>query len=115
LERNFRNTTISAGYSFIFGGLTNNAAVASRDYVEYKKHPLGYWTSEKGKNMRKFFEEFAKKNKKDPLNLATWYTVTKRAITQTKVFTIRYSCHFSLFHFPPFFFSFVSSYGCILV
>eukprot|EP00026_Physarum_polycephalum_P003752 Phypoly_transcript_03766.p1 GENE.Phypoly_transcript_03766~~Phypoly_transcript_03766.p1 ORF type:complete len:436 (+),score=53.88 Phypoly_transcript_03766:986-2293(+) len=58
--------------------------LASRDYVEYKPHPVGYWTSEKGKNMRKFFEEFAKKSNKDPLSSTFWYNVTMRDIKQTK-------------------------------
>ena len=45
----------------------------------------GYWTAEKGKNMRRFLEDFAKKSRFDPLLADNWYNITKEDISRYKV------------------------------
>jgi hypothetical protein len=57
----------------------------SQRVVGFSAKKTGYWTSEKGKNMRKFLEDFAKKRKFDPLVAENWYNVSKEDISQYKV------------------------------
>lgn len=47
--------------------------------------PFGYWTTEKGKNMRKFFERFAKSRDSDPLLPETWYSIVRSDILPEQV------------------------------
>jgi hypothetical protein len=48
-----------------------------------KRH--GYWTAEKGKNMRLFLEEFARQRNFDPLVAESWYAISKEDLSQYKV------------------------------
>lgn len=45
----------------------------------------GHWVKGKGKNMRKFFESFARDRGMDPLLPQTWYTTPQILITDTEV------------------------------
>eukprot|EP00026_Physarum_polycephalum_P003873 Phypoly_transcript_03889.p1 GENE.Phypoly_transcript_03889~~Phypoly_transcript_03889.p1 ORF type:complete len:768 (+),score=139.06 Phypoly_transcript_03889:1-2304(+) len=47
-------------------------------------HPFGYWTSERRKNLRKFFENFAKSFQMDPLLSETWYTIPLTKLKDVK-------------------------------
>jgi hypothetical protein len=72
-----------------------------------------YWISGNGKNMRRFFEDFAKRRNFDPLVPENWYLVDKSDILEEKVlfflfFFLSFSFPFSLsstsfllFAFPP--------------
>lgn len=42
--------------------------------------PIGYWTSEKGRNMREFFENIARRRNLDPLVADTWYSISRSEI-----------------------------------
>ena len=47
--------------------------------------PFGYWTSERRKNLRKFFESFAKSYDLDPLLPETWYNIPLIKLKDVKV------------------------------
>lgn len=49
------------------------------------QQPHSHWTGEKGRNMRAFFESFAKKRNFDPLIADHWYNITRRDIVDAKV------------------------------
>eukprot|EP00026_Physarum_polycephalum_P001094 Phypoly_transcript_01095.p1 GENE.Phypoly_transcript_01095~~Phypoly_transcript_01095.p1 ORF type:complete len:1190 (+),score=164.67 Phypoly_transcript_01095:101-3670(+) len=49
-----------------------------------KVKPAKYWTSEKGKKIRAFFEDFARSLNLDPLLPDTWYSIPRKAILQEK-------------------------------
>lgn len=51
----------------------------------YTARPYGYWTSEKGKNMRNFFEKYANSNSLDPLSPDTWYSISRKDIESLPV------------------------------
>jgi hypothetical protein len=42
--------------------------------------PAGFWTSEKGKNMRAAFENFAMNLNFEPLVAENWYRVSRQAL-----------------------------------
>lgn len=46
---------------------------------------MGYWTVDKGKNRRAYFEGYARKLNKDPLLVETWYSVSRSDILEEKV------------------------------
>jgi len=48
------------------------------------RKPRGYWGN--AKNVRKYFEEFAKENGFDPLVPANWGAVTASSVKAAKVF-----------------------------
>eukprot|EP00026_Physarum_polycephalum_P002403 Phypoly_transcript_02409.p1 GENE.Phypoly_transcript_02409~~Phypoly_transcript_02409.p1 ORF type:complete len:900 (+),score=140.14 Phypoly_transcript_02409:101-2800(+) len=62
--------------------------------LSYANKPAGYWTSERGKNMRDFFVELAKKRNFDPLVPENWYSVSVAELREEKGFTTILS-HFS--------------------
>eukprot|EP00026_Physarum_polycephalum_P002670 Phypoly_transcript_02678.p1 GENE.Phypoly_transcript_02678~~Phypoly_transcript_02678.p1 ORF type:complete len:822 (+),score=110.18 Phypoly_transcript_02678:190-2655(+) len=45
--------------------------------------PLGFWTIDDNKNLRKLFEDFARNLNLDPLSAATWYSVPRSLFVQT--------------------------------
>lgn len=47
--------------------------------------PRGYWTSERGKNARKFFEAYAEQANFDPLEARNWYTISQATIAAVEV------------------------------
>jgi hypothetical protein len=65
---------------------------------EFEAHPMGYWTSEKGHNMRVFMEDLARSMGKDPLDPETWYSIPRRVVEETKVCLL---LTLSLFPFFP--------------
>lgn len=50
---------------------------------------MGYWTTGKGKDMRSFFEKFARNKGMDPLVPETWYSITRSDIEKIKVLIIK--------------------------
>lgn len=57
----------------------------SHRMVTFSAKPSKYWTTDKRRNMRLFFESFAKKMNFDPLVTAHWYTVERESILKAKV------------------------------
>jgi hypothetical protein len=58
----------------------------SQDVIGHTSQPPRYWTADKGKNMRRFLEEFARKElNKDPLVPDTWYNIPRNSIEEIKV------------------------------
>jgi hypothetical protein len=56
--------------------------------------PVGFWTSEKGKNMRAEFEKFARSRNFDPLVAEGWYNVPGQAFLKSPVCSMR-GCHWA--------------------
>ena len=50
--------------------------------------PHRHWTAKKGKNMRRFFEDFAKRHNFDPLAPENWYSISRMTILEEKVYSI---------------------------
>eukprot|EP00026_Physarum_polycephalum_P001974 Phypoly_transcript_01978.p1 GENE.Phypoly_transcript_01978~~Phypoly_transcript_01978.p1 ORF type:complete len:752 (+),score=127.08 Phypoly_transcript_01978:45-2300(+) len=55
-----------------------------RNAKNYVTKPKGYWTDESGKNLRNFFEEFAKSKNLDPLLAETWYSISGSFVTEQR-------------------------------
>jgi phage anti-repressor protein len=58
---------------------------ASRMSKKNAKKPHGFWLSEKGANMRKFFLNFAKENKFEPLKASGWYNYNYKSFANYPV------------------------------
>jgi hypothetical protein len=59
--------------------------VTQKSLVPLQAHARGYWTVEESKNVRKFFDEFAKSRNFDPLQPQNWYRFSSDDILQVKV------------------------------
>lgn len=68
----------------------------SKRAIHSKTHPHHYWTSEKGKNMRVFFEDFAKANDFDPLLATNWYRVSRKVVLKARGSTVLSHFNWSL-------------------
>eukprot|EP00026_Physarum_polycephalum_P000389 Phypoly_transcript_00389.p1 GENE.Phypoly_transcript_00389~~Phypoly_transcript_00389.p1 ORF type:complete len:1231 (+),score=194.32 Phypoly_transcript_00389:52-3744(+) len=55
-----------------------------QDAENYTTEAHGHWTASKGKNIRTFLENFAKKRNLDPLDPNTWYMLTRKDIEKAK-------------------------------
>ena len=64
--------------------LTIDAVVADT-HEKFTSKPIGYWTMEQNKNMRKFFEDYARHKNRSPLDPETWYRVSRISIMKKKV------------------------------
>ena len=53
--------------------------------AQFVAHPMGYWTTDKGHNMRAYLEEIALNMNKDPMDPETWYSIPRSAVEETKV------------------------------
>lgn len=53
--------------------------------VEFAAKPPKFWSSDKKRNMRLFFESIAKKSQFDPLVAKNWYGVERETVLQAKV------------------------------
>ena len=62
-------------------------AVTAHVFAHGTSKPHGYWTSEKGKNIRVFFDNFAMKRQRDPARPHNWYNVTASEILALEVYT----------------------------
>jgi hypothetical protein len=51
------------------------------------QQPRGHWTVEGSKNVRRFFDQYAKIHNKDPLDPKTWYSIKLKDITDLPVCT----------------------------
>src|SRR5271163_174917 len=47
--------------------------------------PVGFWSSEKGKNMRQYLEKFIRAKNLDPFLASSWYHVNRPAFLKLKV------------------------------
>ena len=59
--------------------------------------PRGHWTMEGSKNVKMFFDEYAKVHNKDPMDPKTWYSVQLKDILDMPVCFLFYSLFFVLF------------------
>lgn len=68
--------------------------------------PRGYWTVDHSSNIRKFFDEFAISQSRDPKVPESWYDVSAKDIAEAKVciwflslwcWDIRFSLFYSFF------------------
>ena len=66
--------------------MMTNDDVGQVEKAGFAPLPMGYWNSEKGKNMRAFFENFAKRNRFDPLVAENWYRFTRDAVAKVEVY-----------------------------
>eukprot|EP00026_Physarum_polycephalum_P001173 Phypoly_transcript_01174.p1 GENE.Phypoly_transcript_01174~~Phypoly_transcript_01174.p1 ORF type:complete len:997 (+),score=112.19 Phypoly_transcript_01174:34-3024(+) len=53
-------------------------SVQTTNFLSHK--PFGYWVAEKGKNMRAFFEKYARSRNLDPLVPESWYPNARQSI-----------------------------------
>jgi hypothetical protein len=49
------------------------------------RQPHGHWTIDDGKNLRLFFDEFARRRNFDPLVPENWYSISQPAVMSEKV------------------------------
>eukprot|EP00026_Physarum_polycephalum_P002518 Phypoly_transcript_02525.p1 GENE.Phypoly_transcript_02525~~Phypoly_transcript_02525.p1 ORF type:complete len:833 (+),score=92.99 Phypoly_transcript_02525:54-2552(+) len=61
--------------------LLNNASLTA---IKAPAKPVGFWSSEKGKNMRLYLEKFARSRNLDPLLASSWYSVNRRTFMKLK-------------------------------
>lgn len=58
---------------------------SSHNVLGFSSRPLGFWNSEKSKNMRVLFEDIARKQHLDPLIPETWYPMSANSVKLLKV------------------------------
>jgi len=59
----------------------------SQKALNYTMKPVGYWTTEKGKNMRELFIKIAHERGFDPLLPHNWYSIPSSSLKEVKVFS----------------------------
>lgn len=57
----------------------------SHSAAGFRTQPGGYWQVERGKNLRVFFEDYARSNNLDPRNADTWYRLSWKDVLGLKV------------------------------
>jgi len=73
-----------------------HALVGQVEKAGFAPMPMGYWNAKQGKNMRAFFENFAKRNRFDPLLAENWYKFTAQEILKVQVRRFFYELLFNI-------------------